>query len=176
MPKKIFSFFYFLVTIAILIGALKIINWLPATLQKDSMRRYSSIEEVRSRLNIKEILIPSYFPQSLAWPPSEILAQGKPFLAIVMEFKHIKKGDIALIISQAASDRTFIPNKEIRILEIKERFRYPLKGRDAMLEAGVCKDDEPCSHISWNEGKYRINVLMKATPHDLIKIADSMIH
>lgn len=174
--KKFFSFFYFIVTIAILIAALKIINWLPMTFQEETMRRYSSIEEVRSKLNIRDIFVPSYFPQNLTWPPSEILAQTKPFIAIVMEFRDVEKGDTALIITQASSDKDFVPDKKIRILQVKERVAYSLKGRDAKLEVGVCKDDLPCSQISWKEGRYRINTKMKSTPHELIKIVDSMIH
>jgi hypothetical protein len=175
MPKKFLSFVYFLITVSILIVALKIINWLPLTFQKETMQRYSSLEEVRARLNIKEIFIPSYFPQSLTWPPSEILAQGKPFTAIIMEFRNVQSGDITLTVSQADS-QDFIPDKKIKILQIRERVSYSLKGRDAIIEAGVCKDDAPCSQISWNEGRYRVNVVMRSTPHDLIRIADSMIH
>ena len=46
MAKKVLSFVYFAITVAILIAALKIANYLPMALQKDTMRKYNSIEEV----------------------------------------------------------------------------------------------------------------------------------
>ena len=174
MYKKFLGLFYFAVTIAILIVVLKVTNWLPTVLQEGAMREYSSIEESKSGLNIRDINVPSYFPQSFKWPPSKILAQSRPFIAIVMEFKNGETGDIALVISQAA-DKSFVPDKKITIVQIKERVNYPLKGRSVLLEVGVCKKDVPCSRISWDEGKYRITIEMKSAPFELIKIADSML-
>jgi len=175
MDRRFINLLYFILTVLALIVFLKVINWLPMAFQKETLRRYSSIDEVRSRLNISDIFIPSYFPQYLSWPPSEILAQTKPFTAVVLEFKHVEKGDTTLIITQSSSD-AFVAERKIRILQIKERVRYNLKGRDAILEAGVCNNDEPCSRISWNEGRYFIHVIMRSTPHDLIKIVNTMIH
>jgi hypothetical protein len=173
MAKKFVSFFYFAITIVILVAILKIANYLPMALQKDTMRKYKSIEEVKSKLNIRDVYIPSYFPQDLVWPPSTILAQDKPFVAIILEVNHTEKGDIALIISQSASTH-FIPDEKIKILRINERVNYPFKGRDMTLEAGICKKEEPCSRIIWDEGRYRINVTARSTP-DLMKI-ESMIN
>jgi hypothetical protein len=175
MAKKFVGFFYFAITIGILIGALKIANYLPMALQKDTMRKYRSIEEVKSKLNIRDVYVPSYFPQDLVWPPSTILAQDKPFVAIILEVNRTEKGDIALIISQSASTH-FIPDEKIKILRINERVNYPFKGRDMTLEAGICKKEEPCSRIIWDEGRYRINVTARSTPPDLMKIAESMIN
>ncbi len=174
MNKKFLSFFYFALTVVILIAALKIFNYLPMMIQKDTMRRYHSIEDVKSKLNIKEISVPSYFPQSLVWPPSEIFAQNKPFTAVVMEFRHARIGDIALIISQADS-KDFKADEKIKIVQIKEKISYPLKGRTVTLEAGMCKNEEPCSRIVWDEGRYRITVTAKASPPELLKISESMI-
>jgi hypothetical protein len=175
MSKKILGFLYFMITVAILIAALKIINWVPMAIQTDTIRRYNTIEEVKAKLKIKKIYVPSYFPQNLIWPPSEILAQTRPFTAIVMEFRHAKNGDIALIISQAAS-ADFTPYRKINMQQIKESVSYHLKGRDALLEVGICKNDEPCSQISWNEDSYRIIIMMKSGPIDLLMLAESMVH
>jgi hypothetical protein len=174
MNKKILNLFYFALTVVILIAVLKIANYFPMAIQKDTMRRYRSIEEVKSNLNIREILIPSYFPQNFVWPPSEIFAQKKPFTAVVMEFKHAQNRDVALIISQADST-SFEPDKKIRIIQVKEKVSYPLKDRNIVLEAGMCKNEEPCSRIAWDEGRHRITVTAKASPPELLKIAESMI-
>ena len=57
---------------------------------------------------------------------------------------------------------------------VAESVRYQLRGRDALLEVGVCEENIMCSRISWNEKGYRISVAMKSAPVDLIRIAESM--
>ncbi|MBI4690995.1 MAG: hypothetical protein HY754_12150 [Nitrospirae bacterium] len=176
MRKNFLNFIFFGITITILITTLKVLNWLPTVFHEGAMRKYDNIEEVRVKLRIKEVYIPSYFPQSIKWPPSDIFAQAKPFTAIVMEFKNAAKGDTTLIISQVTAGSNFIYDRKIKMLQTRERINYPLKGRNASLEVGVCVNDEPCSRISWDEGEYRINAVMKSTPIDLLKIAESMLH
>lgn len=176
MHKRFFMYFSFALTVAILIAVLKIINWIPMTIQRDEMRRYRNVEEIKSKLNIKDIYVPAYFPEHFSWPPSEILAQKKPFLAVIMQFKYKGRGDVALIVSQADARANFIPRHKIRPLEIKERVWYSIKGREGELVVGVCENNEPCSQISWEEGEYRINVIAKYPPLEVIKIAESMLH
>ena len=174
MTKNLRNFLIFVLTIALLVVVLKVINWVPTAVEEGLMRKYNSIEDVRSKLKIRDILVPSYFPQSFSWPPSVILAQTKPFHAIVMEFKHIESGDTAIITSQTAS-QDFIMDNKIRITQVREKLPYSLKDRKAVLVVGTCIKDEKCAQISWDEGKYKMNIIMKSTPFDLIKIAESMV-
>jgi hypothetical protein len=160
MRKIIVGFLYFVVTVAVLIGGLKLINWVPSVVQEGFIGEYKSIEEVESKLK---------------WPPDTIWAQTKPFTAIVMEFRNQDKGELGLIISQVAAGAHFIPASKIRIAEVREKAAYSLKGRKAVLEVGTGKNEEPCSSISWTEGGYRMTVVMKSSPFDLLKIAESML-
>src|SRR3990172_13056941 len=97
----------FIVTLAGLALALKLLGWLPLALEKDSPRSYRSIEEVRAELRPSTIYLPSYFPQYLKWPPSEVYAGrspsdglASPSFVILMHFTHQKTGDVVLSISQ----------------------------------------------------------------------------
>ncbi|MGD0884212.1 MAG: hypothetical protein ABSA46_04925 [Thermodesulfovibrionales bacterium] len=172
--KKILGAFSFAILIAGVIIALKILNWLPLAVQEGSMKRYDSIEEVRAALNVREIYVPAYFPQSLTWPPSLILAQSKPFEAIIMVFTSAAKGGVTLVTSQSTA-ADFVPDDTIKILRTKETVKYSLRGRDALIEVGTGKNEEQCSRISWTEGKFKIRVAMKSNPFDLIRIAESMV-
>jgi hypothetical protein len=175
MREKISGLILFAAAAAVFVVLIKVADWLPEAMQEGTIRKYGSIEEVERKLNIKDIFVPSYFPQGYIWPPSVILAQGKPFRAVVMEFKDKASGATALLISQSDS-KSFVPDEKIKIVELKEKAAYDLKGRDAVLETGACKNNEPCSRISWNEGDCRIYVVMRATPFELIRIANSMLH
>lgn len=176
MRKKLFRFFSFAAMVAVLIAVLKIINWLPSAIHNDSIRKYGSIEDIKLKLNIREIYIPSYFPQNFSWPPSNIYAQKRPFTAVIMEFKNIESGDTALIITQTAPGNS-IENAKIKITRIKETIPYKLKDRNALLEVGTCGNGgELCSRISWEESRYSLNITAKYTPIELVKIAESMAH
>ncbi len=138
------------------------------------MSRYNSVEEVTAKLNLRDLRVPSYFPQSISWPPTEILAQAKPYHAVIMIFNAAGTRDVALVISQAGSD-AFTPPSLIPIAQTTRTVAYAIKGRAALLEVGVCRDKTPCSRISWTEGGSRIVLAMKAPPFELVNIAESMM-
>jgi hypothetical protein len=175
MRARLKTFFYFLLTIAAVFMLLKILNWLPMILQKETLRAYDSIEEVRSKLNMKNILVPSYFPEAITWPPARILAQAKPCPGVLMVFDQSgRQGSAALVISQSDSD-SFPGSLSLPPFSAKIKVPYELIGRKAVLEAGACNGEEPCSRIAWTEGKLRVILIMKAPPVELIKIAESML-
>lgn len=178
MPHKAFSFARFAVMVAVLAAVLVFLNWLPMILDRQSMRRYSSIEEVKAKLNIRDVLVPSYFPEDFKWPPSRIFAQGKPFKAVVMEFRQGRANDVALVISQAASADFPAPDGKIRISGLMEKANYDMKGFEAVLEVGTCEANpgETCSRIFWDERGYRLNLAAKCPPLELVRIARSMAH
>lgn len=174
MRNRFWGLFAFTAAVAVLVAAIKILNWVPSVAQPDLLKKYRDIEEVKTGLNLRGIIIPSYFPQNLKWPPSSILAQGKPFPAVVMEFEQDFSKETVLVISQSVSEN-FQADGKISVVQLKERVNYPLKGRDAVLEVGFGKKGEMCSRVSWKEGKYWIHVMSKSPPFELLKVAESMI-
>ncbi len=174
MRIRAHGFFYLIITIVAVLVSLKTLNWLPSILQQDTIRRYSSVEEVRAKTKIREVYVPAYFPQSIMWPPSEILAQTKPYPAVLMVFNAANTRDAALVIAQATSD-AFSKNALIQFEQIARTVPYDLKGRKALLDVGTCKKDGPCSRISWTENDFTITLTMKSPPFDLIRMAESMV-
>ena len=174
MGKTFLRIFTFAAAVGILAGGLKLINWVPLAAQKNLLRNYTDIQMVKSELGIREVVVPSYFPQSLSWPPSAILAQKNPYPAVVMEFWQMGTRDTVLVISQALSD-DFRADDKIRITQLKERVNHPLKGRNSVLEVGFCGKGETCSRVSWKEGTLRIDVMAKSSPVEMLKVAESML-
>jgi len=175
MRERILGFVMFVIAVAALIGTLKLLNWTPDILQQGLPGTYGSIDEVKSKLHIRDIYIPSYYPQGLEWPPARITAQSKPYIMILMEFKRKEDNNVSLAISQTALPNP-APNAIIEIIRTNERVNFPFKGRNALLEVGLCKDNEQCCRISWNELSYRIVVAMVAPPAEIVKIAESMVY
>jgi hypothetical protein len=177
MRNRAFGFLAFAAGMAVLVIVLKTLNWFPQAAQKDLMRRYGDFEEMRTALGIRQVFVPSYFPEDFRWPPTGILAQGKPYPAVIMEFGKRGEGKapvVGMMIYQAAEDG-FAPGGPLAISRIRERATYPLKGRAAILEVGSGADGEPCSRISWRENGVRITVLARLTPFEVMKVAESML-
>ncbi len=172
--KRTAGILSFALAVGILVALLKVVNWVPAAFQKDTFRRYGSVEEIRAALNIRDIYVPTYFPQRISWPPSEIFAQGRPFPAVVMKFKDAENGKVVLVLSQAQGG-PFPAGSGIDITGVKETVPFMMKGRSAVLVVGECAQNEPCSKITWKEGAYVVTALMKAAPFELTRIADSML-
>lgn len=167
------AFVVFALLVAALVAALKFANWLPTFIQKDTMRRYASVEEVRRQLNFRDLYVPSYFPETIGWPPSEILAQGRPYKAVVLEFSRSGGHGVDLMITQAASDKFAVDGK-MELSDIREKITYDLDGTEALLEVGSCAEDGQCSRISWKKDGYYFRIVLRAAPFDLVSIAHSM--
>lgn len=164
-----------LISIIVVIVTVKVINYIPYLIQKDSMRRYNSIEEVKKNLKIKDLYTPTFFPEGLVWPPSNILAQGEPFLTVILEFNNSKNSSTDLIICQSASEK-FKYNEKIRIKNMIDRINYSFKGRNISILTFSCEDGIICTNASWKEDKYTITVIARFEPPQLLKIIESMIH
>ena len=172
--KRAAGFLSFALAIGALVVMLMVLNWVPLAIQKDTLRRYRSVDEVRTALNIRDIYVPSYFPQHIVWPPSEVLAQGKPFPAVVMQFKDAQSGKIVLTLCQS-QDGPYPAGPAIELAVVKETVPFTMKGRSAVLTVGECAKNETCSRITWKEGPYTVTALLKAAPFELTRIADSML-
>jgi len=175
VKKQALQALSFLVTLAVVIGVLKLVNWAPRALEPGLMAEYPSIDAVEATLAVRKVYVPAYFPETINWPPATILAQSKPYLAVVMKFARAGDGATVLVISQAAS-QNFQPDVPIRFHAITETVPLVLKGRSARLEAGTCEDRTACSRIEWDEGDVHIMLTMKSPSVELIRIAASMLH
>ena len=175
MTKQALRVLSFALVLAAVVVSLKALNWVPGALEPGLMARYPSIGDAVSTLGLRKVYVPAYFPETLNWPPAVVLAQSKPYQAVVMEFSRARDGQTGLVISQAAST-LFEPDAAIRFRTISEKVSLDLRGRKAALEAGECEDRSACSRVQWDEGTVRIVLTMRAPSVELIRIAESMLH
>lgn len=158
------------------IALLAVANWLPSLVQKDTVRKYATVQDAKRDLSLDRVLIPAYFPSGITWPPAVILAQKDPYEAIVLEFRKAGTEEIALIITQSALRGGDARLQRVTLSEVKEKTEYRLKGRSAVLEVGICDNGSTCSRIAWQESELHCTVLLMSGPFDLIRMAESMIH
>lgn len=164
-------------SLLLLIVALIAIKHISGVLQKESLRTYKGIEELQK--NFEGLIIPTYFPEFLKWPPSRIVAQKRPYMAIAIELKD-KENNIALVLTESEKEDFHLTGLSIK--DTLEILPHDIKGRKAILRVGSCSpplklnETKVCSDLTWKEGKYYVNITIKSGPFELIKIAESMIH
>ncbi len=171
---KLGMYLSFGVTILTIVLVLKLLNWIPSSFQKEDIRKYKTVEDVKANLKGARVYVPAYFPEKIKWPPAEIFAQKKPFLLIMMHFAHIDSMDIALSVYQADSKANFEPRRDI--LYVKKESSLSIKGREGRLVMAVCRGNERCNSLSLEEGRFRLTLVADDTPEQLIKMAESMLH
>jgi hypothetical protein len=174
LRKKIFSFVSFAFTVIILVLVLKLVNWLPLSFEKGEMRKYKTVDDIRTELRLSQIYTPTYFPENIKWPPSEIFAQRRPFVMIMMHFTHSDTRNLALSIYQVDADAHFDPSKDREILYVKKEIPVLIKNTEGSLVMAVCRPKDICNRLSWEAGPYRVTLISDYKPERLIKIAESM--
>jgi hypothetical protein len=168
-------YLFFAIIVFVTVVVLSLLNWVPSAIQKEGIRKYKNIEDVKSTLKIKKIFLPSYFPHYLIWPPSEIFAAGKPYRIVLMHFTNYEKTDIVLSIRQTErADAAPLPSR-IEPVTIKKRDWVALKGRMGLLSVALCAGGEPCNSISWEEDGYNVEIVAKDSVDELLKIARSAV-
>ena len=172
--KQLHRGFSFIVTVAVVILLLKLFNWLPSVLQDEGIKKYSSVEEVRTALRLPRVYIPAYFPEYIKWPPAEIFAQRRPFPLVMMHFTHRDSRSFALSFFQVDSRAAFEPTYKSDVLYVRKESQVSIKGRPGNLVLAVCSGRERCNRITWEEGIYRLTLIADDTPEQLIKMAESL--
>jgi hypothetical protein len=160
----------------VLLALLVIAQRLPTLKQQNFIRAYASVEEVKRALDLDRVLVPTYFPEGVAWPPTVILAQKKPYEAVIMEFRNAGTAETSLVIIQSSLQGRYSQLERVVMVEVKEDTTYLLKGRNARLQVGACAGDRSCSRITWDDSGLHCTVLFVAPPFELIKVAESMVH
>lgn len=154
---------------------LSLLNWVPNIFQKDGLRKYKTIEDAKAEIKLSKLYLPSYFPQYLKWPPSEIYGRRKPAKMVLMHFVNYDKKDVVLSVMQAESSDPH-PLKS-RIEPVKTRKKEPvlIKGRRGELSLSLCAGGEPCNLVDWESEGYTFTIIAKDSVEELLKIAESMI-
>ena len=162
---------------AVLVGALAVANWMPSVIDREVLRKYTSVESVQRDLHMDKIYMPSYLPEYLRLNsiPVEIYAQKKPFSMVLLHFQSWDSKDIGLIVHQISAKADYHPESEIKLGSVIRRSKVSIKGRDGLLITAECEKRGTCNQVSWTEGNYLLKVISKGSARDVIRIAASMI-
>jgi hypothetical protein len=164
-------------TVALVTGLLAVLNWLPSIMQKQTMKRFASVDAARKELRLKGPFLPTYIPEhlNLAWPPAEVYAQTVPFSAFIMHLHYKDRKETGLVIQQTDANAPYRIEPLMKIREKTGGSKITIKNRQADLVPALCEGDIPCSEISWNEDGTIITIICACSTQDAIKIASSTL-
>ncbi|NJD55362.1 MAG: hypothetical protein FIA94_03040 [Nitrospirae bacterium] len=167
----------FCLTVFLVTGVLAVLNWLPSLVQKQTMKKFSSIDAAEKQLRVKHLFLPTLIPEDLriVWPPAEIYAQDVPFSAFIMHLKYKDSNGIGLVIQQTDADAPYQIEPLIKVKTVTAGSQIFIKDRKAVLVPAVCDDDIPCNEVSWNEGGTIITLICKCSAQEVVKIAASTL-
>ena len=173
MPFR--KYIVFGIMVAVFAVILNLLNWVPTIFQKEGVRKYKTIEEVKGELKLNRLFLPSYFPQYLIWPPSEIYGRKKPAKMVLMHFVNYDRKDVVLSVMQAESSDPHPLRSRIEPVKTRKRDAILIKGRRGELSLALCSGGEPCNSVTWEEDGYTFTIIAKDSVQELLKIAESMI-
>ena len=166
-----------MITILLVTAILAVLNWIPSLVQKQTMKRFSSIDIAKKELRIHRLFLPTYIPEGLhlVWPPAEIYAQEVPFNAFIMHLRYQDSRDIGLVIHQADAHAPYQIEPLIKIKTTTAGSQISIKDRKAVLVPAVCDGNVPCYEVSWDEDGTIITLICKCSAQDIVKIAASTL-
>jgi hypothetical protein len=170
--RKYIIFGAMVVAVTVLLGLL---NWVPTIFRGEGVRRYKTIEDAKAELKLNKLFLPSYFPQYLIWPPSEIYGRRKPARMVLMHFVNYDRKDVVLSVMQAESGDPQPLKSRIEPVKTRKREGILIKGRKGELSLALCAGGEPCNSVTWEAEGYTFTIIAKDSVKELLKIAESVI-
>jgi hypothetical protein len=152
-----------------LVGLDSMPTWLHG--QPRGVRRATSVEEVERRLQSR-VLLPSYFPDSLRWPPSQVRFTREDGGSVALDFQG-KDGAPALLLAQTLASAATIPEGIQGRLAVIQRQSAPL-GEDAVLARVVAEDGTLWNQLEWSRSGRRFLLRGRGSLEDLIRMARSI--
>jgi len=147
----------FSIAVLVLVGGLKVLNWIPTALNGPGTISYSNLESLPASLRAAGVYRPTYFPESLEWPPAEILTREHGH-SLLMHFRNRKTERIELAISQSGDGAAPLPTRIDPTTILSER-PLDLNNRPARLVRAICADQKPCNKLMWDEGAMKLFVI-----------------
>ncbi len=153
--------------------SLAVLDTVPTWLhgQPRGVRRAATIEEVERRLGAR-VQVPSYFPDSLRWPPAEVRFTRDDGGAVALLFLGTD-GTPALRLHQTVAGTGPIPPGLHGRLAVIQQQSAPL-GEDAVLSRVVAEDGTLWSQLEWTRAGRRFLLRGRGSLEDLLRMARSI--
>ncbi|HJX12738.1 MAG TPA: hypothetical protein VJ377_04340 [Dehalococcoidales bacterium] len=136
-------------------------------------REYASIEEAGDELGFR-VVVPTYFPSYLAWPPGVIRGQLLPSSRVETVYNAPNGGYPVLVISQVVADSDELPVPLPWVREVLEERAVVIGENRGTRLTATGEDGQPLNGAYWRSGGFYFIVVTSRAASELLSIASSM--
>lgn len=165
-----------LATLAWIVGAsavtLGVLGSVPAWIAGETrgVHRVATVDEAERRLHAR-VLVPGYFPERLAWPPSDIRVAGGRGGSVALTIS-ARGGGPALQLVEAVTEGQAIDPALLEGRTVLRTSRTSVAGRPAALSS-VIVDGETWTELAWDVGGRAVVLRSRGEVDELFRIAHS---
>lgn len=153
--------------------SLYLLKRVPSYLQESKEKSYNNIEEAEYALGLR-IFLPSYFPEYLIWPPSEIKVVRKPSLTISLVFLSRSRRNPSLVFHQIFSSIKEVKPSFTELKRPLQESRVSVGEVNGTLITGTGEDGKRWMQLNWRAADRRMILIANCSVEDLLKIARSI--
>jgi hypothetical protein len=135
------------------------------------VRRAMTVEDAERRLQAK-VLLPSYFPDTLRWPPTTVRFTREDGGSVSLAFLGVD-GAPALFLAQTAGRDAPLPDSLLGRLAVIQQQSAPL-GDGAVLARVVAEDGTLWNQLEWRGAGRHFLLRGRGSLEDLIRMARSI--
>jgi len=134
------------------------------------VRRVASLEEAERRLRAR-LVLPAYFPDSIAWPARTIRVMGGPSAAAALEFDG-RDGRPRLLVAQTARPGD-VPDRLVPAANALDAVPVALGAEAGTLRRVVGPDGEVWQEVSWRAGGRQVLLRLRGSVEQAVRMAKS---
>lgn len=164
-----------LVVIGVVAMVLYLIGLVPDYVHgyKNGLKEYGSIEEAQADIGFR-LVLPSYFPSYLSWPPDRVYGRREPVPVIQALFLSQYGYAEVMIISQIESKSPDLPVSLPWIETIEEQSSIALGDHTGVMITGSRADGQLLNGAYWRSGDFYFVVITTHSARELLTIVRSM--
>ncbi len=156
-----------------IVASLYLLKMVPSYLQESEEKSYNNIEEAEYTLGLR-VFLPSYFPEYLIWPPSEIKVVRKPSLTISLVFLSRSHRNPSLVLHQIFPSINEVESSLTELKKPLQETKVSVGGVNGTLIIGMGEDGKRWTQLSWKAADRRMVLIANFSVEDLLKIARSI--
>jgi hypothetical protein len=164
---------WLVVVLGVTMGALAILDAVPAWLNGGDrdVRPARTLEDAERRVRAR-LVLPGYFPDTIAWPPARIqVLPGSP-PAVIMQFRARSDGAPRMVLAQTVGLGE-IPERLLPRAAPVDEATVAVAGGDGSLRRIVGPDGEIWRELAWSQDGRTVVARSKGSVDELLRMARS---
>jgi len=132
------------------------------------VRLVASLEEAERRLRAR-LLLPGYFPDTIAWPPATVRLRAGPVAGAALEFDG-RGGGRYMVLAQAARPGD-LPDRLLVPIAPLDETPVALQGERALLRRFVGPDGTVWRELSWRAKGRQLVLRSRGSVEEMLRMA-----